>query len=59
MGHDIAAFGGDEFVASLEQDREEAAKRLERLKYLPVARWREVFETETEEEEEEEEEEKE
>ena len=53
MGHDIAAFCVDESVASLEQDREEAAKRLERLKYLPVTRWREVFETETEEEEEE------
>ena len=52
MGHDIAAFGADESVASLEQDREEAAKRLERLKYLPVTRWREVFETETQEEEE-------
>jgi hypothetical protein len=53
VGHDIAAFCADESVASLEQDREEAAKPLERLKYLPVARWREVFETETEEEEEE------
>jgi hypothetical protein len=38
MGYDIAAFDADGSVASLEQDREEAAKRLERLKYLPVAR---------------------